>query len=151
MLFFICKEFTACDSRTAETLIKGVMGMDKVKYLPIINRSDSCKLKVNDICFVTRDNKKLVFGTEDGVKRTYGKMDQLEEYLEGDFVRCMSGCIINLAKVREVKDGTIRFDNGDTLKLGREGYVRVKQKFNAYLMGLLPSDDDEGDESGEKH
>lgn len=131
--------------------IRGDMGMKKVKYLPIINRSDSCKVKVSDICFVTRENRRLLFATEDGIKKTYGKMDSIEELLDGDFVRCMSGCIINLARVKEVRDMVVYFDNGDTLKLGREGYVRVKQRFNAYLRDLLPQEEEDNGESGDKH
>ena len=125
--------------------------MKEVKYLPIINQSDSCKVKVSDICYITRENRKLLFDTENGLKVTYGDIGTLEDYLGPDFLRCMSGCIINLAKVQEIKDGIVYFEDGSTLTLGRAGYLRAKQKFNAYLRALVPWDEPRrGEESKTK-
>lgn len=126
--------------------------MKKIKYLPIINRSESCRVKVSDICFISRDNRKLFFGTEDGTKMTYAKISSFEEFLGPEFVRCMSGCIINLAKVKDMKDLTVYFDNGETMELSRDSFLRAKQKYNAYLRKLLPSDDKEsGKEDDDKN
>ena len=123
----------------------------EIKYFPIINRSDSCKIKVSDICYITREDRKLLFDTEYGLKTTYGKIKTVEQYLGPDFVRCMSGCIVNLSRVREVKDMVIYFDNGETLELGREGYVRLKQKFNAYLRKISPWETAENEEKSSKN
>ena len=124
--------------------------MDEIKYLPIINRSDSCKVKVSDICFITRENRKLLFDTENGLKVTHGKINTLEKYLGPGFMRCMAGCIINLAKIREIRDGIIYFDDGATLRVGRDAYVKTKQKFNAYLRSMGPwSGDGPGRGEGE--
>ena len=120
----------------------------EIKYLPIINRSDSCKVKVSDICYITRDDRKLLFDTEYGLKTTNGKMNTVERYLGPEFVRCMSGCIVNLSKVRETKNMIVYFENGKELKLGRTGYVRLKQRFNAYLRKMPPWDDKKDDISG---
>ena len=112
--------------------------MDKVKYLPIINRSDSCKLAVSDICYISRNHRKLQFDTDRGLLHTYAKMDDIEELLGPGFCRCMSGCIVNLAKVRELKDMTVYFETGESLRLGRDAYIKLKQRYNAYLLGLIP-------------
>ena len=118
--------------------------MKKVKYLPIINRSESCRVEVSDICYITRDSRKLIFGTEDGTKMTYAKISTVEEYLGPDFVQCMAGCIINLAKVKDMKDFIVYFDNGETLELSRDAFLKAKQKYNAYLRNLLPQDNEGG-------
>ena len=123
---------------------------NEIKYFPIINRSDSCKVKVSDICYITRDDRKLLFDTEHGLKTTYGKISTVERYLGPDFVRCMSGCIVNLSKVRETKDMVVYFDNGKELKLGRTGYVHLKQKFNTYLRKMAPWESEEDGENSKQ-
>ena len=108
------------------------------KYLPIINRGDSCKLKVSDINYIIRDNRKLIFVTYFGERETYEKMEEIEKYLGQEFFRCMSGCIVNMEKIRELKDSSIYFEDGEKLGVGRDTYIRIKQHFNAYLRHLLP-------------
>ena len=112
--------------------------MSKVKYLAVINKSESYRLEVSDISYISRNSRRIIFNTDDGVIKTYSKMDQIEDVLGPEFARCMSSCIINMTKIKELKDNTVYFQNGEKLKLGRDTYIRLKQKYNAYLLGLIP-------------
>ena len=117
------------------------------KYLPIINKKDSCKIKVKDICYVYRENRKLIFKIKDDSKETYGDMNKLAEYLGSDFLRCMSGCIINITKVKGIEDGMVYFDDGSSLHIGCKGFTRVKQKFNTYWRNMVPWDEPDSDDA----
>ena len=112
--------------------------MGNSKYLAIINKSDSIKLAVSDICYIARNSRKLEFETEKGTVETYEKMDHIEDCLGPKFYRCMSGCIVNMSRIIGIKQSCIYFDNGKSFRVGRDTYARVKQRFNAYLMGLTP-------------
>ena len=116
--------------------------MSKVKYLPIINRSDSMKLSVADICYICRSNRKLGFETDGGTVWTYGKMDEYVRYLGPEFFRCMSGFVVNMSRIKRIKKGVVYFDNGLFFRLSRDPCIRLKQKFNAYLRNLVPVGED---------
>lgn len=124
--------------------------MNKVKYLPIITRDESCKLDINDICYVYRVNRKLQFETDYGVKYVYAKIDDIEKYLGSDFFRCMSGCIVNIARIIDMKRAVVYFDNGKSIRMGRETYIKVKQKFNAYMLQLAEQYENERKEEEEE-
>ena len=123
--------------------------MDNKRYLPVISRKESCKLAVSDICYVYRTNRKLQFETDLGVKTTYKKIADIEKNLGPEFYRCTSGCIVNLTRIGDMKEGIVYFDDGKTIKLGKESFLRLKQKFNAYLLGFIPSDDSNNEDSEE--
>lgn len=112
--------------------------MGKSKYLPIINKSESYKLEISDICYISRSSRRILLNTDNEKIKTYSKMDSIEEKLGPEFYRCMSSCIINITKIKQLKDNTVYFENGETLRLGRDSYIRLKQRYNAYLLGLIP-------------
>ena len=111
--------------------------MKDVRYLPIITRTESCKLNVHDICYVYRSGRKLQFVTDNDVINTYGKMDDIEKLLGDDFCRCMSGCIVNMSRIIDMKHRNVYFDNDKLLELSRDPYILLKQRFNAYLIGTF--------------
>lgn len=119
--------------------IGGFTYMKKGTYLSIINKSDSCKLAVSDICYIARNSRKLEFETEQGTVETYEKMDEIEDLLGPEFFRCMSGCIVNMARITGIRQSCVYFDNGKSFRVGRDTYSRLKQRFNAYLRGLTPN------------
>lgn len=119
--------------------------MSKEPYIPVVNRRESCKLAFSDICYVYRTNRKVRFETEYGEKYMYTKMDDVEKSLGPEFFRCMSGCIVNMSRIKDMRDRIVFFDDGKTIKLGRESFVKLHQKYNAYLHGLLREREENGD------
>lgn len=119
--------------------------MSNTKFYPIINKNESYKLELKDICFIYRANRILRFDTMHGVIHTYDKIDNVEKYLGPEFYRCLSGCIVNVTKIKKMKKLIVYFEAGESLKLGKEAFLRVKQRFNAYMLGLLRESDDQDD------
>lgn len=116
--------------------------MSNVRYLPVISRNESCKLRESDICYIIRDRRRLNFETVLGEMHSYGSMDDLEGMLGPDFYRCMSGCIINITRIKDMKDDAVLFENGKYCKMGRDTYRKVKQKFNTYLFRIMQKNKD---------
>lgn len=122
----------------------------KRKYIPIITRKESRKLAIDEICYIYRSNRKLMFETDSGLIHSYDKIDEIEQYLGPNFYRCMAGCIVNLARIKDMKDLTVIFDNDKIYKPGKESYQRIKRKYNAYLVRLLLHDDFLMDDDSER-
>ena len=123
--------------------------MKNTRYIPVISRKENCKLAVSDICYVYRTNRKLNFETDLGVKSTYVKMDIIERCLGPEFCRCMSGCIVNMSRIKDMRDGIVLFDDGKIIKLGRDAFIKLKQRYKTYLYDLLSrdkTDDPDNDE-----
>ena len=117
--------------------------MKKKKYLAIITRGESCKLDVHDICYIYRRGRKLLFITDRNLLCTYSKMDDIEKKVGDDFCRCMSGCMVNMSRIIDMKHRSVYFDNDKLLELSRDPYIRLKQRFNAYLIDAFGKNEDD--------
>lgn len=115
--------------------------MGKANYLPVINRTGSYKLDISDIRLIIRERRKIRFDTRKGAISTYDDMDNIASYLdENTFVRCMNSCIVNLDRVACMYDMSIFFDDGTSFRVGRDNFIKVKQKYNSYLLRLEHSE-----------
>ncbi len=122
--------------------------MKKYKFIPLIIRGESCKIALDEICYIYRSTRKLMFETDGGLKHTYDKLDDIEPFLSPEFFRCMVGCSINLSRIYDMKDLIVFFDNGKIFRPGKETYLKIKRKYNEYLLHLLyqsKEDDDDDD------
>ena len=48
----------------------------------------------------------------------------------------MKKLVVNLDKISMVKEQQVHFKNGSDIYLGKDNYVRTKQKYTAYIRGL---------------
>ena len=74
--------------------------------IPIVNRWCCKILPVSDIVYIFSNYRKSEIHTRDEV---------------------------NFDMVRDMKDGTIRFMNGEEVGLGRGSFIKAKQKFAMYI------------------
>ena len=102
------------------------------KYIPIIRRTDCCKIAVSDILYIQQHGRVTNIVTE---KETFSAGDY-EVYLDRRFFRCLHSVIINFEQVKSMKDQTIYFQSGQSFALGRNSFVSAKQAFAAYLKKL---------------
>lgn len=106
-------------------------------FIPIITREESYKLPVDEICYIYRFNRKLMFETDSGLKHSYDKIDVIAGLLGPNFYRCMAGCIVNLARIEIIRDGSVKFDNGTIYNPGKAAYRKIKRMYNNYLVQTL--------------
>ena len=106
------------------------------KYIPIIRRTDCCKVPVSDILYIQQRGRVTNIVTEQETFSQYAKAGDYEGYLDRRFFRCLRSVIINFEQVQAMRDQTIFFQNGKSVELGRSNYVSTKQAFAAYLKKL---------------
>ena len=107
--------------------------MERERFIPIITRGLSLRLELDDTVMILRNNRKLIFYSEDDTYEMYEKMENIREYLDERFYFCMNGCVINFDKVRLMAQGTVFFINGWDFDLSRDVFIRTRQTFNRYL------------------
>lgn len=73
------------------------------------------------------------FLTEDRVESEYGKMNEIEEKLPYQFLRCHQRYIVNMDKIQFFSGKKIVLDNNLTLPISRPKYKQVKDKLMHYL------------------
>ena len=101
--------------------------------IPIVNRWCCKILPVSDIVYIFSNYRKSEIHTRDEMIPVYYGRDEIESYLDGRFDHCLKGLIVNFDMVRDMKDGTIRFMNGEEVGLGRGSFIKAKQKFAMYI------------------
>ncbi len=109
------------------------MNSSEDKYLPFVNRQQCSKIPLREILRVEQNGRLVTIVTEKGILEKYGKIQEVEEYLDERFYHCLKKTIINFEQVSSMKEQTIFFKNGDKIFLGRENFVRTKQSFAIYI------------------
>ena len=71
--------------------------------------------------------------TENDVFERYGRIEELEPYLDERFYHCLKTVIINFQQVSMMRDQTIFFRNSEKIFLGRQNYIKARQTFAIYI------------------
>lgn len=89
-------------------------------YVVVSEREHTQKLRAKDILWIESQGHRLTFHTEQGnYETTTYSMKKMEEKLSGDgFLRCNSGCLVNLDRVKGIQGGCIEVGN-DLLTVAR--------------------------------
>lgn len=106
------------------------------KFLPMINRNECCKIRLEDILYIEKSGRLVKIVTKDEAHYDYGRIADYERYFadEESFFACMKGLVINFEHVVSMKDGAICFSNGRQYDLGRTNYLKTKQTFVNYML-----------------
>lgn len=106
----------------------------KKSYLIIKNRNLVKKIYPDEIFYIMRDGRKLLISSRLGKYSYYEKIENVSPLLGGDFFMLLKGVYINFKYVNEIKENKVFFENGETLYLGNNGFIRAKRKFYGYLI-----------------
>lgn len=106
------------------------------RYIPVITKHYSCRVDLDDIIYIQQQQKKLAIVTDDEIYSYYEKIENVLDYLDKRFFRVMKKLVVNLDKISMVKEQQVHFKNGSDIYLGKDNYVRTKQKYTAYIRGL---------------
>ncbi|NLD10882.1 LytTR family transcriptional regulator DNA-binding domain-containing protein [Aminicella lysinilytica] len=107
--------------------------MKCVKYIPIITRDKSTRVRVSDVQAIERDHRKLKVITAEEEYEIYGKIEEVTDYLDSRFYTCMAGCIINLDQVESMEERKIEFFGGNNMVMGRENFAKTRQVYNEHI------------------
>lgn len=107
--------------------------MVEVKYVPVISRKETAKVSVSDIIMIERDKRKLHIVTDQKEYQIYERIENVAPLLDEGFYSCLKGFYINLSRVKSMADQQIIFDNGMIYSLGRDNFIRAKQRYALFL------------------
>lgn len=106
-------------------------------YIAVKNRTLITKVLLDEILYIQRDGRKLDMATDAGIFSWYETVQRIEPVLDDRFYRSMTGCYVNLERIKTMGgDCCIQFENGAKLYLGRDNYIRTKQRFFQFLKSL---------------
>ena len=103
------------------------------KYLPVITKQYSRKVEIKDIIYIEQHQRRLVIVTDDETFVYYESMDDIMHYLDKEFYRVMKKLTVNMDRIVLIKEQCLLFDSGQCLYLGKENYIKAKQRFTSYL------------------
>ena len=103
------------------------------KYLPFVTKDVCCKIWLRDILRIEQRGRLVAIVTETQVYERYGRMEEMEPYLDEGFYHCLKTVIINFRQVSMMREQTVFFRNGEQFFLGRQNYIKTKQTFAVYI------------------
>ena len=106
-------------------------------YIPVITREYSRKVILDEILYIEQRQRKLAIVTAEETYICYERIENLEKFLDERFYRTLKKMAINLDKIMVAQNQKITFVDGTVLTMGRESYIRTKQRFSAYLRNLI--------------
>ncbi|MBR6529239.1 MAG: LytTR family transcriptional regulator DNA-binding domain-containing protein [Firmicutes bacterium] len=106
-------------------------------YIPVITREYSRKVILDEILYIEQRQRKLAIVTAEDTYICYERIENLEKFLDERFYRTLKKMVINLDKIMVAQNQKITFVDGTVLTMGRESYIRTKQRFSAYLRNLI--------------
>ncbi len=112
--------------------IESLVNNSRVDLIGYVN-NEAVKLNINEIaCFMAEDNKVFAF-TDSGKYRLKCRLYQLEESLNGDFIKINQSCIANIKKISRFKatiGGALNviFVNGYSDYVSRRNMKNVKKR-----------------------
>ena len=103
------------------------------KYLPIISRDLSQKIRIASILYLKQETRYVHIVTDRGEVVVRGKLADIAGALPAAFDFCHSYLLIDRDRVEKLQDVSIFFDNGKRLHVGKASYVAFRKRFNEYL------------------
>ena len=113
------------------------MGTASRKYLPIISRDLTQKVRIASILYIAQETRYIHIVTDRGEVVVRGKLADIAGRLPASFDFCHSYLLLDLDRVEKLQDVRIFFDNGRTLEVGKGSYVAFRKRFTEYLR-MLP-------------
>lgn len=106
------------------------------RYLPIISRDLSQKVRIYSILYIRQETRYIRIVTDKDEIVIRGKLSDLARGLPASFDFCHSYLIIDKDRVEKLQDVRIFFDNGTSISVGKGAYIAFRKRFNEYLKML---------------
>lgn len=106
----------------------------KRQYIPIIRASEIVKVYFDEIAYIESELRKINYHTDERMYSVYAKLDDVAERLPESFYQCHKRCLINLEKVKRMSDNTIYFENGKSISIGQNNFIKAKRAYKVFLM-----------------
>jgi len=106
-------------------------------FIPIWTRWETGRVNLDEIIYIEKDLKKISIHTYGREVSFYGKMHQIEEYLDSRFLVCHRSYLFNMDKIVHMGNQTLELETGARIHLGRESFRKARRVFEQYIKGKL--------------
>ena len=105
------------------------------KNLTLITKATSEVIGITDILYVETDRRKVNIVTDKERYSLIIDIGQLRRILEikEEFLSCHKTFVINIKKVKKMRDGEIVFMNNDVRYLGKNNFIAARKRFNEFM------------------
>lgn len=103
----------------------------------VSNKDGAYRISYNDILYFENELRKIHVHTIDKKISYYGRFEDLQDQLDSRFKRCHNSYIVNISKVKELKEKKFQFENGGIVPISRTYYSEIRKIFLEYLDNLL--------------
>ncbi len=103
-------------------------------YIPMVTASECRRVFLEDILYIETIERKIIIHTLECRYSFYGKINNLEKYLDSRFTHCLKSLVVNFDMVISMKSGTIYLYGGKTLLIGQHNFIKAKQRYAYYIM-----------------
>lgn len=108
-------------------------GRQKMKKFLLLRKKEVSRIFFDDIYYVESVGRKIQLHCVEEKIECYEKLDDLEEKLEGDFVRCHKSYLVNMKWLQSIDNRFISLMNEMRIPISRAQLAQTKEKVFEYL------------------
>ena len=132
--YFLLKPVRIGDLQEAMNRMIVRLNIKKHRVFIFETKREIFTLLVENICYIESEKRVVHFHmTENRVESGYGKMDEIEERLPDQFLRCHQSYIVNINYIFSFSRNCIVLDNEKIIPISRSKYKIVKNTLLNYL------------------
>jgi len=102
-------------------------------YIVIDTKSETTKVKVDDIDFIRQERCGLLISTKDREILVRGRIEDIEPKLHKDFVWCHCYMLVNMRNVTSTRDLALFFQNGKAIHVSKNYFGAVRRAYIRYI------------------
>lgn len=107
---------------------------EKNKYIFIDGKSDTLKIKANDITYIEIQKRDMTIHTKKGDYQVKSTMDKVEKDLNNsNFYRCHKSFLLNMEYVDSIKQYVAILENKEEVPISRHRFKDFKIKFLRFM------------------
>ena len=103
------------------------------RTLTIRVRGGIRSLPIGEIIYMEKQDRRILVHTRTEDIRYYGTLGEAEEELDLRFTHFHRSYILNMDLIRELSGGCVTMCDGSHFELGAHTYLRLKDRYEAYL------------------
>ena len=129
--FFLLKPIDESYLRTAIYKVRKMIDEDNVDSFRLRVGGRNILMKTRDIYYIESNRRQLLFHTYDGCVASYIRFDELEN--KKNFVRCHQSYLVNMDKIKEIKQDSIILYNEVLIPVSRSRQKETLERVKMYL------------------
>lgn len=91
------------------------------------------RIFLEDIYYIESEARKLKLHCVHGMIEQYGRLDEIEESIQNDFVRCHKSYLVNMRYVSSMDGKEVKLLNGKTIPISRSKVISCKETITDYF------------------